>query len=228
MYRYEMHCHTSPVSACAKADVRDTVTFYKNKGYDGVFITNHFLNTYAGLPQDASYEEKIHYYFSDFEEAEIIGKEVGIKVFFGIETTYRGTDFLVYGLDKAWFLQNPQIMDMNIKDKLSYMREHGAFVAQAHPYREAYYIDHIRLYPRSVDAVEVINANRNALENEMARLYAERYELKVLAGSDNHLGSKQLHFAGIESEIPLHSVEEFIEGMRNGSFQIFEERAPVS
>ncbi len=224
MYRYEMHCHTSPVSACAKSTVRDTVEFYKNKGYDGVFITNHFLNTYTPLSPDASYEEKINFYFSDYEDALVIGKELGIKIFCGIETTYRGTDFLVYGLDKEWFLKNPQIMDMNIKDKLAFMRENGAFVAQAHPYREAYYIDHIRLYPRSVDAVEIINANRTALENEMARIYAEQYGLKALAGSDNHLGSKQLHFAGIQSETPIHSVAELIEGMKTDKFEVFSER----
>ncbi len=224
MYRYEMHCHTSPVSACAKADVRDTVGFYKSRGYDGVFITNHFLNTYAPLGKDASYEEKINFYFSDYEAALVVGKELGIKVFFGIETTYRGTDFLVYGLDKEWFLQHPQIMEMDIKEKLAFMREHGAYAAQAHPYREAYYIDHIRLYPRSVDAIEVINANRTPLENEMARLYAEKYELNMLAGSDNHQGSKQTKFAGLQSETPICSEAEFIEGMKQGRFQIFEEK----
>ncbi len=222
MYQYEMHCHTSPVSPCAKAAVRDVVSTYKNKGYDGIFITNHFLNHYASLPENASYEEKINYYCSDFEEALAVGNELGIKIFFGIEISYQGTDFLVYGLDKAWFLQNPQIMDMNIKDKLAFMRENGAFVAQAHPYREAHYIDHIRLYPRSVDAVEIINANRTPLENEMARVYAQAYGLMTLAGSDNHLGSKQENFAGIQSETPIQSVAEFIEGMKNNRFRIFE------
>ncbi len=221
MYQYEMHCHTSPVSACAKADVRDTVEFYKRKGYDGIFITNHFLNQYNGIPSDASHEEKIRYYFSDYEEAVRIGREIGIQVFSGIETTYRGTDFLVYGLDRDWFLQHPHIMDMDIKDKLSYMREHGAYVAQAHPYREAYYIDHIRLYPRHVDAIEIINANRTPLENQMARLYAENYGLQMMAGSDNHMGSRQVHLAGLQSETPIHSVSEFIEGMKNGMFQVF-------
>ncbi len=223
MYRYELHCHTSPVSGCAKADVRETVTFYKNRGYDGLCITNHFLNTYAGLRPDASYEEKIHYYFSDYEDALAIGKELGIKIFFGIETTYRGTDFLVYGLDKEWFLKHSQIMEMDIKEKMAFMRENGAFVAQAHPFREAHYIDHIRLYPRVVDAIEVINANRTPTENKMARLYAEQYGFLMIAGSDNHLGGRQKNFAGLQSETPIDSVFELIEGIRNGTLTIFED-----
>ena len=44
MYKYETHCHTAPVSKCGKASVKDTVSFYKQLGYDGIFITNHFLD----------------------------------------------------------------------------------------------------------------------------------------------------------------------------------------
>jgi len=44
MYKYETHLHTSPVSRCASADVETTLEYYKSLGYDGVFITNHFLD----------------------------------------------------------------------------------------------------------------------------------------------------------------------------------------
>ena len=43
MYKYETHLHTSPVSVCARVEVRETLEFYKSLGYDGVFITNHFF-----------------------------------------------------------------------------------------------------------------------------------------------------------------------------------------
>ena len=38
MYKYETHLHTLPVSKCAVADVKETIDFYKEKGYDGVFM----------------------------------------------------------------------------------------------------------------------------------------------------------------------------------------------
>ena len=44
IYRYETHLHTSPVSKCGKVSVRENLEFYKELGYDGVFITNHFLD----------------------------------------------------------------------------------------------------------------------------------------------------------------------------------------
>ena len=104
MYKYETHLHTSPVSECASASVREQLTFYKDLGYDGVFITNHFLDGNINVSGNKSYEERLNFYFSDYEKGIEIGKELGIKVFFGAELSYKGTDFLVYGLDKAWYL----------------------------------------------------------------------------------------------------------------------------
>ena len=43
MYKYETHLHTCPVSRCAGKSVAETLDYYKEKGYDGVFLTNHFV-----------------------------------------------------------------------------------------------------------------------------------------------------------------------------------------
>ena len=96
MYRYETHLHTFPVSKCAIASVRDSLNFYKEMGYDGVFITNHFLDGNINISGSMPYEEKINFYFSDYEKGAEIGKEIGLKVFCGVEMSYRGTDFLIY------------------------------------------------------------------------------------------------------------------------------------
>ena len=89
MYRYETHLHTYPVSKCAKADVRDSLEFYKELEYDGVFITNHFLDGNINIDRNMPYEKKISFYFSDYEEGVKIGNEIGIKVFCGVELSYR-------------------------------------------------------------------------------------------------------------------------------------------
>ena len=111
-YRYETHLHTAPGSKSGKVSVRDKLEFYKKIGYDGVCITNHFLDGNINIDRTAPYEERIEFYFSDYEEAVRIGKEIGIKVFCGGELSYKGTDFLIYGLDKAWYLAHLQIMEM--------------------------------------------------------------------------------------------------------------------
>ena len=43
--------------------------------------------------------------------------------------SYKGTDFLVYGLDKDWYLAHPEIMDMKKSEELTFLRENGGFDA---------------------------------------------------------------------------------------------------
>lgn len=56
MYKYETHLHTFPVSRCAVAGVRETLQFYKEMSYDGVFITNHFLDGNINADMNMPYE----------------------------------------------------------------------------------------------------------------------------------------------------------------------------
>lgn len=221
MYKYETHLHTSPVSRCARASAEESLIFYKEKGYDGVFITNHFIDGNINIDRSVFYEEKIDFYFSDYENAVPLGKKIGIKVFCGIEMSNHGTDFLVYGIGKNWFLEHPEIERMRMSEKLSLLRDNGAFIIQAHPLREAAYIDHIRLYPRHIEGVEVINANRTDFENKMAELYADSYNLLRVAGSDNHTGREQSILAGVMTETPLESEQDYIKAVRENKIQLF-------
>ncbi len=222
MYKYETHLHTSPVSECARAEVDEVMNFYKEQGYDGIFITNHFIDGNINLEKRSlPYDELIEFYFSDYEKAKSLEKEIGIKVFFGVEMSYKGTDFLVYGLDKKWFLEHPEITEMSKRQELDYLIKNGALVVHAHPFREASYIDHIRLFPRSVQGVEVINANRTDFENQMAAEYAENYNFLTIAGSDNHIGKAQKKLAGISTDTPIADELDFIDRVRRGALEIF-------
>ena len=225
MYKYETHLHTAPVSHCAKAGVEESLAFYKEMGYDGVFVTNHFLDGNMNRDHKAApYEEAIRFYFSDYEKALEIGKKIGIKVFVGVELSYKGTDFLIYGLDKAWYLAHPEIMEMKKSEELSLMMESGALVIQAHPFREASYIDHIRLFPRQVHGVEVCNAYRTELENAMAKQYAQSYGLLEFAGTDNHWAGDAKALAGIYTETPLQSEQDLIKQVLGRETKIFSQK----
>ena len=61
MYKYETHMHTFPVSRCAKAGVEESVAYYKELGYNGIFITNHFLDGNINVDRSLSYEEQIEF-----------------------------------------------------------------------------------------------------------------------------------------------------------------------
>ena len=203
MYRYETHLHTFPVSKCARVGVREVLEFYKEAGYEGIFLTNHFIDGNINIERSRPYEERIEFYFSDYEEAKKLEGEIGIKVFLGVEVSYQGIDFLVYGLDKEWFLAHPEIETLTKKQQLALYMDNGALVVQAHPFRESGHIDHIHLFPRSIQGVEIVNANRTEFENKLAKQYADNYGLVYFAGTDNHVGGAQKRFAGIETDTPL-------------------------
>ena len=170
-------------------------------------------------------QELLEFYFSDYEEGVRIGKEIGISVFCGIETSYGGTDFLVYGLDKAWYLSHPEIREMPKSEQLKLFMENGALVIQAHPFREARYIDHIRLFPRCIQGVEVYNAARTDFENKLALQYAENYELIKFAGSDNHIAGRMQKFGGMQSETPIKDEKDFAMRVLSGEITLFKNEA---
>jgi len=221
MYIYETHLHTAPVSRCASAGVRESVEYYKSLGYAGIFITDHFVDGNINIDPALPYEERINFYFSAYEEALLIGREIGIDVFFGVESSYLGTDFLIYGLGKEWFLAHPEIERMERTAQLTLMAEAGALLIQAHPFREAPYIDHIRLFPRHVHGIEIYNACRPEFENSMAAKYAEHYGLPTFAGTDNHRAHNQRILGGMSSETPVKSEAHFVELFKGGALTPF-------
>ncbi|MBQ9544464.1 MAG: histidinol-phosphatase [Clostridia bacterium] len=228
MFRYETHLHTFPVSKCAKVGVEESLIAYKKLGHDGVFITNHFIDGNINVDASLSFADRLKFYLSDYEKGLEFGKEIGLKVFFGFETSYKGTDFLVYGLDPDWLFSNPQIEDMKKTEELQYFMDSGALVIQAHPYREANYIDHIRLFPRHVHGVEVVNACMDDFVNSMARHYAESYSLIEFAGTDNHRGGSKHRFAGMESETPIENELDFVSRVKEGKMKVFTYLRPDS
>ena len=221
VFRYETHLHTKPASRCARVTVREQLQYYKSLGYDGVFITNHFIDGNTDIANLPTYEAQIEAYFSDYEEGLEIGRELGISVFCGVEMSYGGTDFLIYGLDRAWYLAHPEIQQMKKSEELALLAECGALIVQAHPFREAHYIDHIRLFPRHVHGVEVINACRTEFENRMAELYAKEYDLIPFAGSDNHIGAQQTHLAGMCAPTPIVDEADFVARVKARQMEIF-------
>ena len=219
MYRYETHLHTNLISACSHFTPEQIVEKYTRLGYAGVFVTDHFLNGNTTVPRSLSWEEKI----SRFCERYRAVKEAAassLDVFFGWEYSYKGTDFLVYGLDEDQLLRHPEIMEMSVNEFCKFARSEGALVIQAHPYREEPYIDHIRLFPSVVDGLETVNACRDARTNRLAGILADEYGLCKTAGSDIH-NCLQTTLAGMEFHQKLVSEKDYSERVKRGEGKIF-------
>ena len=221
-YLYETHLHTSPVSRCAKASVEESVAYYKSLGYAGVFITNHFISTTDIAQVDLDeYRKSIEYYCSDYEEGARLGEQMGISVFFGIEMSYHTAHFLVYGLDPAWLLSHPEIVTIPMPDKLAFLKDAGALVIHAHPYRDWGEKSFLRLFPHHVHGVEMVNTSQSPFVNEMGKIYTKGYGLLPFAGSDNHAAHRKRVLGGMMSERPIESVADFVSAVKSGEMTPF-------
>lgn len=220
IYRYETHMHTSEGSACAGSSGAQMARAHKEAGYDGIFITDHFFNGNSAVPRGLPWEERVNLFCAGYENAKAEGDSIGLKVFFGFEFAYHGAEFLVYNLDKQWLLNHKDIDAVQIRDALAQMRKDGAFIFQAHPFRERDYIDHFQLFPRDIDGVEAINAAHTGEEgnkmNDRAFEYAKMFDLPVTAGSDSHHVNR-LFGGGIETASPIIKPLDYLHAVQQGT-----------
>ncbi len=211
-YLYETHLHTSVGSLCSKTSPEEQIRRIHRYGYTGAFVTDHFLNGNTAVPKGLSWEDSIDRVMLSYEMAKAEGDLLGVDVFFGFECSYQGNDVLTYGLGRDWLKAHPEIMEMSMRQYCDFARAEGGMVVHAHPFREDWYIDLIRLLPRSVDAVEVLNANRKDFENDRAAEYARNYDLPVTAGSDLH--NSQFRLVGVSSSVRFTSVLDYCDAVR--------------
>ena len=222
-YLYETHMHTSESSACAHNTGKEMAQAAKDAGYTGIIITNH--NWYGNhcIDPGLCWGEWVGPFARGYESAREWGGRIGLDVFFGYESCYNGTEFLVYGVDKHWLIAHPQIKDASIKEQRRMVREAGGMVIHAHPYREAGYIPKVRLFPEDVDGVEGINATHSSSKStghhnpefdRMAVGYARENRLPITAGSDVH--SVRLFGGGMAFKRKLCSVEDYCQAVLGG------------
>ena len=228
-YRYETHCHTKEGSACSVAPAAELVEFYREIGYSGICVTDHFSGN-STLSAETPWKERVEFYHNIYAKMRDAGEKIGIKVFFGIEysfapdvnriTRITGNDFLIIDPSKEWLLENKDAFAGKLSDILSIIRKSGAFVSHAHPFLEADWIEYIRLLPRSVDAVEIHNANGSAFINGAAKAYAELYGIPGTAGSDLHRTDQKL-LSGLEMDAPCDCALDLMQAVKNGAARLF-------
>ncbi len=214
-YLYETHLHTKEGSACAVDSGMEMARAYKSAGYHGIIVTNHFFNGNTTISRRLPWNDRVELFMRGYESAKREGDRIGLSVFFGWEYGDGRCDFLTYGLDKHFLLAHPEMMNWSLEQYVTEVHNNGGFITHAHPFREAFYIDRIRLYPNLVDAVEVYNAShKNPSYNRKALAYAMENRLIPISGSDSHAMYPILG-GGIVSNQRLDSIEDFIQLVRS-------------
>ncbi len=230
-YKYETHLHTSEASACASSPAADYIEAFYKAGYSGIFVTDHFFGGNTCVSNELDWKSRVDLYCKGYEnalaQAEIFnqknklkGSDKEFKVFFGLEQTFQGDDYLVYGLNKEWLINHPQVETMNHMQLFEAVNQENGLMIQAHPFRLRGYMQAIHLHPREVHGVEVYNAGNKPSENQLAELYAKEYDFPVTSGSDIHTINKigdpsSLPLGGMDFEEPLKSIEDYINNIKN-------------
>lgn len=217
MYKYETHMHTKEASACAASSAEEMVAKYKELGYSGVIVTDHFFNGNCAVEKSLSWEDRVDGFCLGYEKAKAHGDKIGISVFFGWEYTHNGTDILTYGLDKSWLKAHPETMSLSVPLYIDLVHEYGGLAIQAHPFRDRNYIQTIRLYPKYIDGLETYNASdAGEMSNDLAEFIAKSYDLAQTSGSDSHAVNR-IYCGGMAFDRKLTDIGDFIAQVRNRS-----------
>lgn len=212
-YLYETHMHTRFGSLCGVSNGKQHAQYYKKLGFQGIIITDHFFGGNTGVPADLPWEKRVELFCLGYEDAWREGQRIGLDVFFGWEQNYQGDEYLIYGLDKEWLLNHPEVEHWNRKEQLEGVHVAGGCVVQAHPFRDRGYIDKIRLGLHYCDGIEAANAANVPYNDAFAYRYGTEYGLPMTAGSDNHnsaLPRTRDEIFGVRLEKPLTSIQDYV------------------
>ena len=222
MFLYETHVHTSSVSACAVSSGAEQARAYKARGYTGVIITDHFFNGNIRFNGASRWDKKLEFFASGYNEAKKIGDKIGLDVFFGWEYSIYGSDFLTYGLGLDFLLANPKLSGtVRIEEYSRLVRANGGYLAQAHPFREGFWIRSPNaVNPEYIDGVEVINCNMTDACNKKAFRFAKEYSLPMQAGSDSHEADPYYGLSGIKLRNRAKNIHDIIDAIKAGSAEL--------
>ena len=223
-YKFEMHLHTSEASACAVNTGAEMVRAHFEAGYSGIYVTNHAWGGNTCIDRHLPFAEWVKEFSSGYYNALKEGDKLGMGVFFGWESGYKGTEFLIYGLTPEWLKNHPSLWEASIEEQYKIIHEDGGIVMHAHPYREEPYIPEIRLFPDFVDGVEICNAthsshlshsHNNPEYDVLARKYAKEHNQPGVAGSDVH--SVNVFGGGTLFKNKMISNNDFINALSTGT-----------
>ena len=224
MYLYETHVHSLNGSLCGKCTPKELVDAYKDAGYTGFILTDHFVKGNTSVPRDLDWNIRMQMYYDAYLQAKEEGNKLDFDVFFGIEHWYeKGKEILIYGIDLDFLLTHPELDTARIETYADFVHEYGGILVHAHPHRIRDYIEPDFMPRYDVcDGIEVYNAGDIDEINELAVRDAIRLNKLMTSGGDVHkvIDEPKLGRAGVGFSRRLKDIHDFVTALRNGEGQI--------
>ncbi len=218
-YKYELHCHTKETSLCGQIPAAEIVKMYKEQGYNGIVITDHYSPMTFKPSRVWRPQTDMDFYLSGYKEALKYADE-NFTVLLGMEIRYYATanDYLVYGVTEEFLRNSGNLMKLYPKKFYKLAKENNMLVLQAHPFRKMM----IRINPKHLDGTEVFNGKANLEANKKSAEWAEENNMAVrVSGSDFHRPSN-LAKGGIITNEPIRTNDELLKILRSGNFELIE------
>ncbi|NLL77524.1 MAG: PHP domain-containing protein [Clostridiales bacterium] len=175
--KLDMHCHTKEGSLDGKISIRDAIYLLREKGYQGMLITDH--NSY-----------KAYRYY----KKNIMGKEFDdFVVLKGIEYDTIDAGHIIIVMPTGVNLPLLELRGLPVHLLIDIVHHFGGMLGPAHPCGEKYLsLMNTKRGKKSrglmarFDFVETYNACESAKSNNAARELAERFGKPGIGGSDSH------------------------------------------
>ncbi len=215
-YKYQMHAHTYPCSACAKRDMEELVEYLSIGGYNGCVITNHFYHGNSGISRSLPWNEFVKQYEEDYLEGKKLAEKYDLDIIFGIEEGVGGgLEILCYGITPEILYNHPELRHADLETWTSVLKPYEVLIIQAHPFRERDYIYEPMLLPAElIDGIEVFNVYNDEYENGEAEIAAKNNPGFILtSGADSHLND-DISIAGIDSEMRIRDEKDLVEVLK--------------
>lgn len=211
--KIELHFHTKESSPCGKIPAREGVRYFKEAGYNGIAVTDHFNEQVFGY-QKLDWNHIVDQFLVGYNKAYEAGKYYGIQIYLGMEIRFleNDNDYLIYGITEEILRTYPYIYQKSLKEFRSISNLHKLCVIQAHPFRTGC----IPADPNLLDGVEVCNKNSNHnSHNEKAFQWAKDQQMIMTIGTDFHR-IEDLQPVGLEMESLAKSSRELADMLKKG------------
>ena len=216
-YKYEIHSHTKNTSRCGQLDAEELVKKYKEAGYSGIVITDHYSPMTFNPDEFFNKEKAIEHYLQGYRKAKKYETE-DFSVLLGMELRFYATvnDYLVYGVSEDMLYKLPFLLPLYIRKAGRLLRAHGCLLIQAHPFRE--FIR--RANPKYLDGVEIFNGKASKEANEKSEKWAESIGAKIKVGGSDCHRETGVALGGIITEEPIKTNDDLIRILKSGKFRL--------